>query len=217
MKPENILIGTDDTPKLADLGLAKAGAAAEDGSLTQSGTTVGTPHYIAPEQARGEKDIDGRADIYALGCTLYHAATGRTPFEAGATAVLMRRLRYDMRPIAVLLGLNLVITFVVPGNDDAGRAMRHDEGAGHCPLGEPDRPKHTDLPASLAHGAHHDHPDARDADHEAEPPGVELVGGHDREEGPHQHHSLEADVHDARTLGEHPAERGEREHSIGIH
>ena len=88
VKPDNILIDADGTPKLADLGLAK-GARREDASLTQSGSTVGTPHYIAPEQARGERDIDGRADQYGLGCTLYHAASGRTPFDAPTAPVLM--------------------------------------------------------------------------------------------------------------------------------
>lgn len=91
VKPDNILLDTSGTPKLADLGLAKAAAEKEDGSLTKTGSTVGTPHYIAPEQARGEKDIDGRADTYGLGCTLYHLATGRTPFEADTPAVLMVR------------------------------------------------------------------------------------------------------------------------------
>ncbi len=88
VKPDNILIARDGTPKLADLGLAKA-VVAEDSSLTQSGMAVGTPHYIAPEQANGEPDIDGRADLYALGCTLYHAATGSTPFTANTSAAIM--------------------------------------------------------------------------------------------------------------------------------
>ena len=87
VKPENILIANDGTPKLADLGLAKA-ENAEDNSLTQSGSAVGTPHYIAPEQASG-LPLDGRADSYALGCTLYHAATGHTPFNGATPAVLM--------------------------------------------------------------------------------------------------------------------------------
>ena len=87
VKPENIIISTAGVPKLADLGLSKSGEV-QDAHLTQSGAVVGTAYYIAPEQARGEP-TDGRADMYALGCTLYHAATGKTPFEAPTPAVLM--------------------------------------------------------------------------------------------------------------------------------
>ena len=87
VKPENIIISTDGVPKLTDLGLSKS-AELQDAHLTQSGAVVGTAYYIAPEQARGEP-ADGRADTYALGCTLYHAATGKTPFEAPTPAVLM--------------------------------------------------------------------------------------------------------------------------------
>jgi serine/threonine protein kinase len=76
----------DGAPKLSDLGLVIVQG---DGSLTQAGFAVGTPHYMSPEQSRGDKDIDHRADIYALGCTLYHAATGRTPFDGPTPAVLM--------------------------------------------------------------------------------------------------------------------------------
>ena len=90
VKPDNILIAADGTPKLADLGLAK-GSQVEDASLTQSGCAVGTPHYIAPEQAAGE-ELDGRADAYSLGCTLYHALTGRVPFEGTAVVLLVKHL-----------------------------------------------------------------------------------------------------------------------------
>ncbi len=64
--------------KVADLGLAKS--TDEDMSMTQSGTGLGTPHYMPPEQARNAKHVDNRCDIYALGVTLYHFLTGKVPF-----------------------------------------------------------------------------------------------------------------------------------------
>ncbi|MBE7466493.1 MAG: protein kinase [Planctomycetes bacterium] len=88
VKPDNILIDTTGTPKLADLGLSK-GTVDEDASLTKSGFAVGTPNYMSPEQVEGRRDVDGRADAYALGCTLYHAATGRPPFQGPSAAVVM--------------------------------------------------------------------------------------------------------------------------------
>jgi serine/threonine-protein kinase len=97
VKPDNILIARDGIPKLADLGLAKASTEG-DSAMTQTGTTVGTPHYMSPEQAAGRKDVDGRADIYSLGCTLYHAATGKTPFTAPTPAVMMVKHIKDKMP-----------------------------------------------------------------------------------------------------------------------
>ncbi|GMV83979.1 MAG: hypothetical protein AMXMBFR7_51630 [Planctomycetota bacterium] len=88
VKPDNILIDTTGTPKLADLGLSK-GTVDEDAALTKSGFAVGTPNYMSPEQVEGRRDVDGRADAYALGCTLYHAATGRPPFQGPSAAVVM--------------------------------------------------------------------------------------------------------------------------------
>ena len=80
IKPDNILITQKGVVKVADFGLAKA--MDEDVSMTQSGTGLGTPLYMAPEQARNAKHVDQRVDIYALGATLYHLLTGKLPFMA---------------------------------------------------------------------------------------------------------------------------------------
>jgi len=90
VKPDNIMIDIEGIAKLCDLGLAKH-EDAEAAMLTQSGMMVGTPHYVSPEQARGEKDIDGRTDIYSLGATLYHAVTGKPPFGGTSAAVVMTK------------------------------------------------------------------------------------------------------------------------------
>ena len=79
IKPDNIMITARDEAKLCDLGLAKAPES--DAGLTQVDSAVGTPHYIAPEQARGEVSITIGADLYALGATLYHLTTGTTLFS----------------------------------------------------------------------------------------------------------------------------------------
>jgi serine/threonine protein kinase len=94
VKPENIMLTADGTPKLADLGLARL-SEGDPMAQAERGLAVGTPYYISPEQIRGLSDIDIRADIYSLGATLYHMVTGRVPFS-GATAVeVMRKHLYD--------------------------------------------------------------------------------------------------------------------------
>jgi serine/threonine-protein kinase len=86
LKPSNILLAADGTPKVADFGLARVvelapgGAGAEGMTRTQGGRTVGTPAYIAPEQAEGRKDVGKAADVYSLGVLLYEMLTGRPPF-----------------------------------------------------------------------------------------------------------------------------------------
>ncbi len=90
IKPDNILMAHDGGVKLCDLGLAKL-TSTEDLSLTQTGMAIGTPYYISPEQVRGDKILDPRTDIYSLGATLFHAATGRIPFEGPSGAVVMSR------------------------------------------------------------------------------------------------------------------------------
>jgi len=87
IKPDNLMLTRKGEVKLVDLGIAKR--LDEEQSLTQTGHAVGTPHYISPEQISGSKDIDGRADIYSLGATLYHLVTGHTPFKGPSGAVVM--------------------------------------------------------------------------------------------------------------------------------
>jgi len=84
IKPDNILVTSKGVVKVADLGLAKA--VDEDNSMTQSGTGLGTPLYMPPEQARNAKHVDHRTDIYALGGTYYNFLTGKFPFS-GDTAL----------------------------------------------------------------------------------------------------------------------------------
>ena len=79
LKPGNILVQADGTAKVADFGIAKV---VGDARMTRTGTTMGSPHYMAPEQVLGRKEIDARADVYALGATLFEALTGRPPFGA---------------------------------------------------------------------------------------------------------------------------------------
>ncbi len=87
IKPDNILVTSKGIVKVADFGLAKA--LDEDVSMTQSGTGLGTPLYMAPEQARNAKHVDKRSDIYALGSTLYYFVTGKLPFTGENTLELI--------------------------------------------------------------------------------------------------------------------------------
>ena len=91
IKPENIMFTSNGTAKILDLGLSRDLDESMGGFTTTAGMTVGTPHYISPEQARGIKDLDGRADLYSLGATLFHIATGRTPFDSTDAAVIVTK------------------------------------------------------------------------------------------------------------------------------
>ncbi|MBM3891928.1 MAG: serine/threonine protein kinase, partial [Verrucomicrobia bacterium] len=88
VKPANIFLSIKGTVKLGDLGLAKSVGAATN-TLTVTGTPMGSPHYMSPEQAKGDKDVDFRTDIYGLGCTLFHMLSGRTPYDANEPMALM--------------------------------------------------------------------------------------------------------------------------------
>ena len=81
LKPQNILLTSEGQPKVADFGLAKR-LDDEDEHKTATGAILGTPGYMAPEQARSKADVGPQVDVYALGCILYYMMTGRPPFAA---------------------------------------------------------------------------------------------------------------------------------------
>ncbi len=90
IKPKNVMMTTGGVVKLADLGLARAASDVE-AAEAEKGKAFGTPFYIAPEQIRGEVDIDGRADIYGLGATFYHMVTGTVPFKGANPSEVMKK------------------------------------------------------------------------------------------------------------------------------
>jgi serine/threonine protein kinase len=97
VKPSNLVVTNQGAVKVTDFGLAKA--LQEDLSITATGVFVGTPDYLAPEQAMGE-EVDARADVYALGCSLFHMCSGHPPFRKGGqddhyTAVVRRHLKAE--------------------------------------------------------------------------------------------------------------------------
>jgi eukaryotic-like serine/threonine-protein kinase len=92
IKPENILLESGHAV-VADFGIAKAVSAAEGGSLTQTGLAVGTPAYMSPEQVLADTTLDGRSDLYSLGCVLFEMLTGEPPFAAATPQrTIARRL-----------------------------------------------------------------------------------------------------------------------------
>ena len=102
VKPHNLIRSTDGTVKVLDFGLARVfqEAAESSGSLTSAGVVMGTADYIAPEQARDPCLVDIRADVYSLGCTLYHAAAGEVPFaDDNLVRQILRHANQAPRPL----------------------------------------------------------------------------------------------------------------------
>jgi predicted Ser/Thr protein kinase len=101
IKPGNILIDSDDQPHVTDFGLAKQ--LSDDHGMTRTGALLGTPSYMAPEQARGEKDLTPAADVYGLGALLYELLTARPPFRGETTLdTIMQVLEHDPPPPRLL-------------------------------------------------------------------------------------------------------------------
>ncbi len=102
IKPDNLLLGADEEPKLADFGVAKR-SLASDPRLTNVRTFVGSVHYMAPEQAISATDVDTRADLYGLGSTFYELLSGKTPFDGPGPADILRRKMRQKPPHLGLL------------------------------------------------------------------------------------------------------------------
>src|SRR5574339_270662 len=102
IKPENILLH-DGRPMVADFGIALALSAAAGGRMTETGLSLGTPHYMSPEQATAEKELTSRSDIYSLACVLYEMLAGEPPHTGGsAQAVIMKIITDVARPVGQL-------------------------------------------------------------------------------------------------------------------
>jgi len=102
VKPDNIMLDrTSGRPLVTDFGIARA--AQGDTRLTVTGVAIGTPAYMSPEQALGERDVDGRSDIYSLGVIGYQLLAGETPFKASNTpAMLVKHVSETPRPLSTL-------------------------------------------------------------------------------------------------------------------
>jgi serine/threonine-protein kinase len=99
IKPENILL-RDGDPLIMDFGIALAVSHAGGNRLTETGLSIGTPHYMSPEQAMGDRELDARSDLYSLGAVLYEMLTGEPPYTGStAQAIVARVITEDPRPI----------------------------------------------------------------------------------------------------------------------
>jgi Tol biopolymer transport system component/tRNA A-37 threonylcarbamoyl transferase component Bud32 len=100
IKPENILLH-DGAALVADFGIALAVSRSDGGTrMTETGMSLGTPHYMSPEQAMGERELSPRSDVYALGCVLYEMLTGDPPFTGStAQAIVARVVTESPRPL----------------------------------------------------------------------------------------------------------------------
>ena len=97
LKPDNIILASDGTPKIADFGLAKA---PDDPTITQMGSVIGSPAFMSPEQAKGEVNPDIRSDIYSLGATFYYLLLGRPPFQGETAGVMIAQHISETAPRA---------------------------------------------------------------------------------------------------------------------
>ena len=101
IKPENILL-SEGHAVVADFGIARAITVAGPSTLTATGMALGTPAYMSPEQAAGSRDLDGRSDLYSLGCVLYEMLAGQPPFNGPPESLAYQHLSVTPRPVTEL-------------------------------------------------------------------------------------------------------------------
>jgi serine/threonine protein kinase len=102
LKPENIFLVRDDDREIAkvlDFGIAKATGGVLDGSATKTGSMLGTPHYMSPEQAQGTKTVDHRSDLWSIAIIVYQSLTGTLPFDSEALGDLLLRIIVEPIPV----------------------------------------------------------------------------------------------------------------------
>ena len=129
IKPDNILLSGDEV-LVADFGVARAVSEVQE-KLTATGIVVGTPTYMSPEQASGDKSIDGRSDIFALGCVLYEMLAGEPPFKGpNPQATLMRRFMGPPRPLRPMVSVSPEIEAAIM------RALAKDPAQRYATAGE---------------------------------------------------------------------------------
>jgi serine/threonine-protein kinase len=102
VKPASVMVcergGVHDVAKLLDFGLVQDLSAVADGRLTRTGTVLGTPAYMSPEQAAGESTVDARGDVYALGAVAFFALAGRPPFQGRTVGQVLAAHRSESPP-----------------------------------------------------------------------------------------------------------------------
>ncbi len=130
IKPENILL-SGGYAKVADFGIALA-ATSRDPKLTQTGFALGTPTYMSPEQMLGDAELDGRSDLYSLGCVLFEMLSGAPPFAgANAQALMAKRLTEDAPRVTMQRATEPPMVDLV-----LARALARDPGERHATIGE---------------------------------------------------------------------------------
>ena len=113
IKPGNILLSEKGEPTVADFGIALAVAQAGGGRVTETGLSVGTPHYMSPEQATGDRDVDPRTDVYALGSVLYEMLVGDPPYQGSTAQAVLAKILTDPAPAPTKVRVS------IPPNVDA--------------------------------------------------------------------------------------------------
>jgi serine/threonine protein kinase len=153
VKPANVLVDQDGSIKITDMGLAKVFGTNVPGSGREM--LEGTPHYVSPEQARGEPDIDCRADIYSLGAMLYHMTTGRLPFGDSAEIEVVERQISDYLPDPQQINTDLSegIAWLIEKMMVKDRTIRYQSWPEV--LADMEQIQHGDLPAARTLAAGH--------------------------------------------------------------